>query len=291
MKVVKFTEKNLKKLWQPNLGAGKFSGGQITIVGGSQLFHGAPIFALKAASRVVDMVYFATPESDRGVAQALKASLSSFIWIPFEDLESYIDKSDVVVIGPGMMRYHKETGHNGAVCDSEGKKTREFTLSLFRRFPAKQWVVDGGSLQVVEPELIPKGAVITPNRREYQMLFQTELDFTDLTAVAESVADSAGKYGLVVVAKGATAMVSDGITTYLVDGGDVGLIKGGTGDVLAGLTGALAVRNEPLLAAAAANYLVKKASESLAEKRGTMYNADDVVDQVPLEYGKCISSD
>ena len=35
---------------------------QITIIGGSDLFHGAPILALKTASRIVDMVFFTSPD-------------------------------------------------------------------------------------------------------------------------------------------------------------------------------------------------------------------------------------
>src|SRR5688572_1632590 len=98
MKGEVFEAKEVKKIWQPDKSSSKFNGGQITIVGGSELFHGAPIFALRAASRIVDMVYFATPKSNKGVVERMKSKLSSFIWIPFEDLESYILKSDAVLI-------------------------------------------------------------------------------------------------------------------------------------------------------------------------------------------------
>jgi len=58
----------------------KYSAGQITIIGGSKLFHGAPILALKGASRMVSMTYFSSPEEDRGVVEKIKSLLSNFVW-------------------------------------------------------------------------------------------------------------------------------------------------------------------------------------------------------------------
>jgi NAD(P)H-hydrate repair Nnr-like enzyme with NAD(P)H-hydrate dehydratase domain len=83
--------------------------GEVTIIGGSDLFHGAPLLSLTAACRIVDMVYFSSPEpSLREVALHLKSQLFSFIWVPWEEVGDYILKSDSVLIGPGMKRYRKE---------------------------------------------------------------------------------------------------------------------------------------------------------------------------------------
>jgi len=40
----------------------------------------------------------------------------------------------------------------------------------------------------------------------------------------------------------------------------------------------------------AASYLTKKAAEKLAEVRGFMFNADDLVDVVPEIYGEVVSN-
>jgi hypothetical protein len=46
--------------------------------------------ALKTASRIVDMVFFSSPEKSlREVASIIKAQLSSFIWVPWEEVEEY----------------------------------------------------------------------------------------------------------------------------------------------------------------------------------------------------------
>ncbi len=270
-----FDKSWLTKLWQPGDETKKFAGGQITIIGGSQLFHGAPILALKAASRVVSMVYFSTPKIDEEVAVAMKSQLASFIWVGWDEVEKYILKSEAVLIGPGMMRNQKE--EDGLVCDTQGMETRDLTIKLLSKFPQKQWVIDGGSLQVIKASDIPKGAIITPNEKEYKMLF-SESDLVE----------TARKYQIIILHKGALSRVADGMRMITIGGGNAGLIRGGTGDVLAGVIAGLAAKNEPLLAAAAGSYLVKQAAERLGKKYGLMFNADDVADEVRAVYGEAI---
>src|SRR5438132_1066559 len=125
----KFNQADLKKLFKPASGSFGEENGQVTIIGGSTLFHGAPIFALKTASRIVDMVFFATPEKSVGrVAEAAKSKLNSFIWVPWEETEKYIEKSDAVLIGPGFLRFkseHMPHGERYNVCDEACMLTRE----------------------------------------------------------------------------------------------------------------------------------------------------------------------
>lgn len=284
MKIKEFKLEEVKeRFWRPEEKTEKFDNGQVTIIGGSSLFHGAPVLALKAASRVVGMVYFSTPAAQKEVADRIKAGLASFIWISEEEIDVYVRKSDAVLIGPGMMRSKKEI--EGIACDREGEETKMRVLDLWRKFPQKKWVVDGGALQVVRPEELPKRSVITPSRKELAMLFGVEAS-RDETELAAQVGELAGKWGLTIVYKGPVGVVSDGETTYLIKGGNEGLVKGGVGDVIAGLTAGFLAKNEPLLAAAGAICLVKKAAESLATERGTMYNADDLAEEVAQVYGK-----
>jgi NAD(P)H-hydrate repair Nnr-like enzyme with NAD(P)H-hydrate dehydratase domain len=86
---------SLEKLFVPQHDSSKGQNGQVTIIGGSKLFHGAPLFSLVTASRMVDMVYFASPDPSIGeVANKIKSKLFSFIWVPWEETEKYIEKSD-----------------------------------------------------------------------------------------------------------------------------------------------------------------------------------------------------
>jgi hydroxyethylthiazole kinase-like uncharacterized protein yjeF len=276
--MIRFSPEEIKKLWIPKGDSRGEDNGQVTIIGGSKLFHGAPILSLKAASRTVDMVFFSSPEPAVGETAALiKAALSSFIWVPWEETESYIRKSDAVLIGPGMMRYHSENIKllltDDKILDDAGKETKTVTQFMLGKFPNKQWVIDGGSLQVMKPEWIPEKAILTPNTKEYEMLFNEKFTINNLQLNAK-------KYRCVVVYKGPVGYVTDGMTTYEIDGGNAGLTKGGTGDTLAGLTVGLAAKNPPLIAAASASYIVKKAAENLELRVGLNFNADDVAENI-----------
>lgn len=273
-----FNQEELKKLKKR---VNTPENGEVTIIGGSDLFHGAPILALKTASRIVDMLYFSSPESSVGdVVNRIKSQLSSFIWVPWDQINAYIKKSDAVLIGPGMKRYHKEEDnhkHRGrvGVFDQAGTETKFITEKLLRQFPDKKWVVDGGSLQVMSAEVIPQNAILTPNDKEYELLFDG--------VAAEEVAK---RYKCVIVRKGPETLVCSPKECVEVYGGNNGLTKGGTGDVLAGLTVALAAKNDPFFAASAASWIVKKAADNLLERVGTVYNADDLAEEIPVVLGK-----
>lgn len=255
----------LKSLYNPPVNSNGEDNGQVTIIGGSDLFHGAPLLSLKTASRIVDMVFFASPEKSVGmVAEKLKSSLFSFIWVPWEEVEEYIKKSDAVLIGPGFKSFRSEKDK------SEVKETKETTKRLIAKFPDKKWVIDAGSLQVMERDWIPKGAILTPNKKEYQILFGDG-----------SIQEVAQKYDCTIVLKDSTTLVANKDEVIEVKGGNVGMTKGGTGDVQAGLTVAFLAKNEAFLAATSAAYVVKAAAGELYRKVGVNYNADDLADKVP----------
>jgi NAD(P)H-hydrate epimerase len=282
MEVKKFSEKNFRECKTFLNIENKYSAGQVTIIGGSKLFHGAPLLSLKAASRMVSMAYFSSPEEDRGVAEKIKAELSSFIWVDRSDLDGYVAKSEAVLVGPGLMRSHVK--EHGFVCDSEGSETRKLSLDLFKKFPNNKWVVDGGTLQVVSVSEIPKNAVVTPNTKEFEMMFGEKLEGS-YEKRGEQVFNLAKRHELVILTKDDLSIASDGKEIWSIEGGNQGMVKGGVGDVIAGLTVGLMAKNDSLFSVCAASLLTKKAAEKLAKKRGFMFNADDLVDAVPEVYG------
>lgn len=277
-----FNKSELKKLYQPKSDSKGEQNGQVTIIGGSKLFHGSPLFALKSASRIVDMLFFASPEPSLSeVAAQLKSKLFSFVWVPWQDVEKYIEKSDAVLIGPGFMRYRHELGSRNA--DKEfgidGKVSRSVTKHLLSKFPGKKWVIDAGSLQVMEPEWIPGGAIVTPNNKEFEKLF-------GCSANIKNAEEMVKKYNCTIVLKGPESFVCSATDSVLIKGGNAGMTKGGTGDVLAGLTVGLLAKNEPLLAACSASYIEKAAADELYKKVGVNYNADDLANILPEVFFK-----
>jgi NAD(P)H-hydrate epimerase len=277
--VEKFDEDILKSLYKPKPDSEGEDNGQVTIVGGSSLFHGAPLLSLKVASRVVDMVFFATPEKSIGyVAEKIKGYLSSFIWIPWEEVIEYVKKSEAILIGPGFMRFKSESvphGERNHFCDEACQRSMEYTKLLLDRFPDKKWVIDAGSLQVIDPKWIPEKAILTPNKKEYKLVFGKE-----------SPHEMAKKHNCIIVYKDRKTHIYSPDKCIELGGGNPGMTKGGTGDVLAGLTVALLAKNEPFIAATCASYTVKAAADMLYERVGTNYNADDLAEQVPKTLAK-----
>lgn len=272
--VEKFTPQELKKLFRPASESSGEDNGQVTIIGGSSLFHGAPLLALKVVSRIVDMVFFASPEPSVGkVSEQIKSKLLSFIWVPWEETEDYIEKSEAVLIGPGFMRFRSEKvphGERHHVCDEVCEQTKNITQKLLKKFPQKRWVIDAGSLQVIDADWIPKGAIVTPNKKEFELLFGT-MDANE----------AAKKYGCIIVQKGPKTIVAGEDKCVEISNGNAGLTKGGTGDILAGLTVALYAKNDAFLAASCASYIAKATADELFEKVGTNYNADDLAENLP----------
>jgi NAD(P)H-hydrate epimerase len=173
-------------IYKPKTNSSGEDNGQVTVIGGSSLFHGAPILSLKAASRLVDMVFFASPEESVGrVAEKIKSKLNSFIWVPWSDVNEYIEKSDACLIGPGMMRE---------------KKTYEITEKLLRKYSDKKWLIDAGSLQMMKTDWIPENAILTPNKKEFEILFNVKCQISNIKSMSK-------KYKCIIVAKGPETIV------------------------------------------------------------------------------------
>lgn len=274
----------LKQLYIPDTASHKGMNGKLMIIGGSHLFHAAPLWALQIASRIVDMVFFSSVEENNAILQKLKEEFRNGIVVPRSDIESYIEEAECVLIGPGLMRTeeplaptenynlkHLEELRN---IEHEGIRTYYLTKYLLQKYPQKKWVIDGGSLQMITPEMLPKGSVITPHTREFEKLF-------GMPVSADSVKKMAQKYDLIIVAKGEKDIVCSKDACDVVEGGNAGMTKGGTGDVLAGLIAALGCKNDLWLAAVAGSYFNKKAGESLAKTVGLYFNASDLADEIP----------
>ena len=148
-------------------------------------------------------------------------------------------------------------------------------------------MVDGGALQEVDPSLLNKNMIITPNIREQEIL-RAKRGFS-----GEQNHDLGfGKTGVSVLAKGETDVVTG--RSYLVDGswkdetieikgGNAGMTKGGTGDVLAGLVAGLYAKSPALASCVVASQVNKRAGEELEKKMGVFYSASDLIGQVQKE--------
>jgi NAD(P)H-hydrate epimerase len=256
----------LKSLYIPSSSSHKGQNGKVMLIAGSKLFHAASIWPLTVISRIVDMVFYASTNDNNELILKMKEQFLNGIVIPRESIDSYIAETDCILIGPGMPR-------EGGVQEGDDD-TKILTESLLKKYKDKRWVVDGGSLQTIFPEILPSEAIITPHKGEFQRLFRVEV-------TKDSVSEMAKKFGIVILAKGEQDIICSPKECVIMHGGNAGMTKGGTGDVLAGLTTALYAKNDAFLSACAASFINKKAGDKLFDKVGYYFNASDLADEIP----------
>jgi NAD(P)H-hydrate epimerase len=277
-----FDPEVLKSIYIPPKDAHKPQNGTVMLIGGSHLFHAASLWSLTVISRIVDMTFYSSVEENNEIVKAAKEEFRNGIIVPRNRIDDYINEADVVLIGPGLPR---EAG-----LEEGDDDTKELTEKLLKKYPDKKWVIDGGSLQTMDPEILlglKVMPILTPHKREFETLVskikdqRSKIKDTNQKSKAEAAEMFAKEYKCVVLLKGEYDTVCSPTDCVKVEGGNAGMTKGGTGDVLAGLVAALYAKNEAFLSATAASYINKKAGESLFEKVGYYFNASDLADEIP----------
>ena len=262
----KIDKRVLKDLYRPKKDSHKGQNGKLLVIGGSDLFHAASLWALETASRIVDMVFYASTPVNQEIVVKQKQKFKDGIVVPEGKLDEYIKEADCVLIGPGMTR---------------GKETEKKVNSLLKKYPIKKWVVDGGAVQMMDKKLLTKSMIITPHSREFKQVFSVE-------ASRQEAVKQAKKYGCTVVLKGREDVVCNDKECVVNQTGNEGMTKGGTGDVLAGLVAALYCKNKAIVAASAGIYINGLAGDRLYGMVGPYFNASDLMREIPKVMGEVI---
>ncbi len=268
-----FDPQVLKDLYTPIRASHKGQNGKVMLIAGSKLFHAASIWPLTVISRMADMVFYSSVSDNNEIISHMKEQFLNGIVISRDKIDDYIRETDCILIGPGLPR---ESGIEDGDDD-----TKELTTGLLTKYSDKKWVIDGGSLQVINPEDMPKGAIITPHLKEFEKLFGIDISSMSVEERAGKVGEVAQKYQVTILSKGEVDIVADESHIVTVSGGNAGMTKGGTGDVLAGLVASLYAKNEAFISACAASYINKKAGESLEKTMGIYFNASDLASEIP----------
>lgn len=260
------TKDDLKQLHIPQPDSHKGQNGKLLLIGGSKLFHAASLWSLTVSSRIVDLVHYASVPENNEIVRNAKEEFRNGIVIPRADIHNYIKEDDVILIGPGMERT---------------KETEELTNTLVTKYPNKQWVIDAGALQMIDPILIPQNAILTPHHQEFALLQKKVPGITTPEQLAL-------QFHCIIVLKGVVDIITNGVETKEVVGGNAGMTKGGTGDVLAGLIAALATTNDPYISAAAGSFINKTAGDELYKTVGMFFNTTDLANQIPKTMKKLL---
>lgn len=258
----------LKQVTLPKPDSHKGQNGKLLIIGGSELFHAASKWSLDIASKFVDMVFYASIPSNNELIKQAKGEFWNGIVIPRDELETYAEEADAILIGPGMERT---------------KETETLTNALLKKFPDKKWVIDAGALQMLDPQLLTDKCIITPHIGELERLVAKVPEIKNFEVTDDHLKMLSQKLrNVCILFKGQVDFVAQGEKSVIaIEGGNPGMTKGGTGDVLAGIVAGLYACNDTLTAAVVGSYLNKAAGDSLFESVGPFFNASDLVNEVP----------
>ncbi|MFH1240063.1 MAG: NAD(P)H-hydrate dehydratase [Candidatus Diapherotrites archaeon] len=238
----------------------KGENGIVLIIAGSKQYHGAAIFAGLVASKLVDLVYFATPKEN---IPYIKKASPEFIVNDIKDAKKMIGEVNSILIGPGLEK-----------SDVIKKLVDSFIKESSPENKNKKLVLDATALRVLDKKLLHENCVLTPHADEFSSLFKEP-------PTMASTKKMASKYNCIIILKGAVDFISDGKEIYKNFSGNPGMTTGGTGDILAGLVVAFASRNSNMHSAIAGAFLNGYTADILKKEKGMMYNAEDILKKLP----------
>lgn len=254
----------------------KGDNGIVLVIGGSYIYHGAPILSSLAALRCgTDLVYTSVPKINVTPTRAISPNL---IVIPLVDQKLTLGAVKKLVgalprnlhsatIGMGLAIQEK----NSLLHLVESLLNRDVRLSL-----------DASALiPEVLPLLANKNVVVTPHAGEFKRLFgdaPSDSKNERIQLVEKHALDN----GVTILLKGPTDIISNGNTTYLCEKNTPAMTVGGTGDVLSGLVAGLLSNNRNSLeSAAAAAFICGLTGKQVQEKLGLHMTSMDLIDAIP----------
>jgi NAD(P)H-hydrate epimerase len=254
----------------------KGDNGTVLVVGGSYIYHGAPILSSIAALRCgTDLVYTSVPKINVSSTRSVSPNL---IVIPLVDqkltrgavnkLLGAIPKNlDSATIGMGLAIQEK----NALLVLIKSLLDKDVRLSL----DASALIPD------ILPLLSDKNVVVTPHAGEFKRLFGDVPPNSQKERIS-LVEKKASEFGITVLLKGATDVISNGKKTFLYTKKIPAMTVGGTGDVLSGLTaGMLAKNRNSLESAAAATFINGLAGKAVQKKFGLHMTSMDLLTEIP----------
>jgi ADP-dependent NAD(P)H-hydrate dehydratase len=254
----------------------KGDNGIVLVVGGSYIYHGAPILSSLAALKCgTDLVYTSVPKVNVTPTRAVSPNL---IVIPLVDQKLTLGAVNKL-IGALPRNLHSATIGMGLAIQ-EKNSLLHFVKSLLDR--DVRLSLDASALiPDVLPLLANKNVVVTPHAGEFKRLFGDVPPNTKNERI-NLVESKAKEFGITVLLKGPTDIVSNGTTTYLNEKKTPAMTVGGTGDVLSGLVAGLLSNNRnPLESAAAATFINGLAGKAAQKRLGLHMTSMDLLDEIP----------
>jgi len=252
--------------------------GKVLVIGGSEVYSGAPTLVSLAAMRTgLDIVYLAAPAK---TALAISSMSPDLITIKLEGnnlnqanletLKPYLAMVDAVVMGPGL-GLSTETAKFVKTCIDEVEKAQ------------KPLLLDADALKAFakfkHPLKVP--LVLTPHASEYTLLTGEVLPENQEEQIL-AIKKNAKKLNAVILVKGKVDLICNSERAKLNFTGNAGMTVGGTGDVLSGIVGGLMAQKVNAFEAAVSGAFVNGAAgDFVANEIGYHMVATDIVEWIP----------
>lgn len=253
--------------------------GRLLVIGGSEVFSGAPTLVALAAYRTgTDLVFVAAPEKTALAISSVSPNLIT-VKLPGENLANshigilreQLERASAVAVGPGL----------GMSKQTVAAVRKIVALALQRKKPLLLDADGLKALGVIRKRMFDGPTVATPHAGEFQAI-SGKVPSRDLAIRIEEVKEFASRSGAVVLLKGHTDVISDGAHTKLNNTGNPGMTVGGTGDVLSGVVAGLMAQGVDAFKAAVAGAFINGAAGDFAEERyGYHLTPTDLLAQIP----------
>lgn len=268
----------IKKIVKPRMiDSRKGDNGSILIIGGSRIYHGAPLLSsISALISGTDLVYTAIPKINLNSSRSFSPNL---IFLPLPD--------DKLTMGSArkLLSLLPKRVHSAAIGMGLGiSKTNSLCYLIKRLLEDKtHLLLDASSLiPDVLKEITNTNSVVTPHAGEFKRLFGVDMAGKSKGEQINIVVEKAKEYGIVVVLKGYWNIVSDGEQTSVIERSTPSMTVGGTGDILSGLISGFLTKNNSFESSVLGLFFNGQAGLNLYNKLGLHLMASNFLEELPL---------
>jgi ADP-dependent NAD(P)H-hydrate dehydratase len=267
----------VKNIIKPrNIQSRKGDNGIVLIVGGSRIYHGAPLLSsLAALISGTDLVYTAIPKINLISSRMFSPNL---IFLPFPD--------DKLTMGASrkLLSLLPKKVHSAAIGMGLGISKISSLCFLIRRLleDKTNLILDASSLiPDVLGEIVNTKSVVTPHAGEFKRLFKQDPGLHKSEQM-DIVMKKAKEFGIVIVLKGYWNIMSDGEQISGIERTTPSMTVGGSGDVLSGLISGFLTKNNAFESSILGLFFNGLAAISLYNKIGLHLKASDLLEELPL---------
>ena len=255
----------------------KGDNGTVLVVGGSYIYHGAPILSSIAALKTgTDLVYTCVPKIN---AQATRTASPNLIVLPLAD--SKLTRGAVNKL-LGQIPHNLDSATIGMGLAIQDTSALKLLISSLLDQDVRLSLDASALVNEILPLLPNKNVVVTPHSGEFKRLFG-EIPSDSKKERIKTVEKHAKENSVTVLLKGPTDIISDGKKTFLNPKKIPAMTVGGTGDVLSGIVAGFLARNRnPLESASAAAFVNGQAGKLVQKKFGLHITASDLLDVLPI---------